>query len=130
MVCIFAEGAISRTGNLLPFKRGFEKIVEGLECRSSRCISTGCGAASSASSGGTFLLEVAGADSLSRSPCRFGAPLPSTPPAHEVRQAILELGSRGDRASQDRRDLLHLRFIRTARRHWSSSRWPIPAAAS
>ena len=31
MVCIFAEGAISRTGDLLPFKRGFERIIEGLE---------------------------------------------------------------------------------------------------
>ena len=31
VVCIFAEGAISRTGNLLPFKRGFEKIVQGLD---------------------------------------------------------------------------------------------------
>ena len=31
VVCIFAEGAISRTGNMLPFKRGFEKIVEGLD---------------------------------------------------------------------------------------------------
>ena len=31
MVCIFAEGAISRTGNLLPFKRGFERIVDGLD---------------------------------------------------------------------------------------------------
>lgn len=30
-VCIFAEGAISRTGNLLPFKRGFERIINGLE---------------------------------------------------------------------------------------------------
>ena len=29
VVCIFAEGAISRTGNLLPFKRGFERIVAG-----------------------------------------------------------------------------------------------------
>ena len=29
VVCIFAEGAISRTGNLLPFKRGFERIVDG-----------------------------------------------------------------------------------------------------
>ena len=26
MVCIFAEGAVSRTGNLLPFRRGLEKI--------------------------------------------------------------------------------------------------------
>lgn len=31
VVCIFAEGAISRTGNLLPFKRGFERIIAGLE---------------------------------------------------------------------------------------------------
>ena len=31
VVCIFAEGAISRTGNLLPFKRGLEQIVEGLD---------------------------------------------------------------------------------------------------
>ena len=31
VVCIFAEGAISRTGNLLPFKRGFEKIMQGLD---------------------------------------------------------------------------------------------------
>ena len=30
VVCIFAEGAISRTGDLLPFKRGFERIIEGL----------------------------------------------------------------------------------------------------
>jgi acyl-[acyl-carrier-protein]-phospholipid O-acyltransferase/long-chain-fatty-acid--[acyl-carrier-protein] ligase len=31
VVCIFAEGAISRTGRILPFKRGFEKIVEGTD---------------------------------------------------------------------------------------------------
>ena len=31
VVCIFAEGGISRTGNLLPFKRGYERIVEGLD---------------------------------------------------------------------------------------------------
>ena len=30
IVCIFAEGGISRTGNILPFKRGFEKINEGV----------------------------------------------------------------------------------------------------
>jgi acyl-[acyl-carrier-protein]-phospholipid O-acyltransferase/long-chain-fatty-acid--[acyl-carrier-protein] ligase len=30
VVCIFAEGAISRTGNLLPFSSGFERIADGL----------------------------------------------------------------------------------------------------
>jgi acyl-[acyl-carrier-protein]-phospholipid O-acyltransferase/long-chain-fatty-acid--[acyl-carrier-protein] ligase len=31
VVCIFAEGQISRTGNLLPFRKGFERIMKGLE---------------------------------------------------------------------------------------------------
>lgn len=31
LVCIFAEGQISRTGNLLEFKKGFEVIVKGLD---------------------------------------------------------------------------------------------------
>src|SRR5215510_7369813 len=31
VVCIFPEGSITRIGNLLPFKRGMEKIVEGLD---------------------------------------------------------------------------------------------------
>jgi acyl-[acyl-carrier-protein]-phospholipid O-acyltransferase/long-chain-fatty-acid--[acyl-carrier-protein] ligase len=29
LVCIFPEGAITQTGQLMPFQRGFEKIVEG-----------------------------------------------------------------------------------------------------
>ncbi len=31
LVCIFAEGAITRTGNLLRFRRGFERITRGLD---------------------------------------------------------------------------------------------------
>jgi len=31
MVCIFAEGSITRTGNLLPFKSGLERIVAGTD---------------------------------------------------------------------------------------------------
>ena len=49
VVCIFAEGAISRTGDLLPFKRGFERILRGWRSRSSPCIWTG--------SGGVFLVS-------------------------------------------------------------------------
>ncbi len=32
IVGIFPEGSLSRTGHLLPFKRGFERIVRGLDC--------------------------------------------------------------------------------------------------
>ena len=31
LVCIFPEGEMSRTGNLLPFRKDFEKIAEGLD---------------------------------------------------------------------------------------------------
>ena len=31
VVCIFAEGGITRTGNLLKFRRGLEKIMEGMD---------------------------------------------------------------------------------------------------
>ena len=31
LVCIFAEGAISRSGNLLRFRRGFERITRGMD---------------------------------------------------------------------------------------------------
>src|SRR5262245_61860836 len=31
VVCIFAEGSVSRTGHMLPFKRGMEKVMNGLD---------------------------------------------------------------------------------------------------
>src|SRR5262249_39288967 len=31
LVCIFAEGQITRTGQLLPFRRGMERIMHGVE---------------------------------------------------------------------------------------------------
>ena len=32
VVCIFAEGTMTRTGNLLKFRRGFERIAAGVDC--------------------------------------------------------------------------------------------------
>src|SRR5206468_3632841 len=48
----------------------------------------------------------------------FGAPLPAKAQAHDVRQAVMELGSRAIAHRRTPRDLLHLRFIRAARRRW------------
>ena len=31
VVCIFAEGQITRIGQLLPFRRGFERIMRGVD---------------------------------------------------------------------------------------------------
>ncbi len=49
IVGIFAEGQITRTGQLQPFQRGLMKIVEGTNCPVIRPTSMGCGAAFSAS---------------------------------------------------------------------------------
>jgi len=32
VVCIFAEGALTRTGNMLPFNAGLERIAKGTQC--------------------------------------------------------------------------------------------------
>jgi acyl-[acyl-carrier-protein]-phospholipid O-acyltransferase/long-chain-fatty-acid--[acyl-carrier-protein] ligase len=48
----------------------------------------------------------------------FGKPLPSTTPAHQVRQAIQELSSDATAHRKTHGDLLDRRVIHNARRHW------------
>ena len=119
VVCIFAEGGISRTGNLLPFKRGFEKIVEGMDVPVIPVhLDRVWGSIFSFKQGRFFWKRP------ERIPypvtISFGAPLPSTARAHEARQAVLELGSEAARQRRQPRDVLPLRFIKTAKRRWSA----------
>jgi acyl-[acyl-carrier-protein]-phospholipid O-acyltransferase/long-chain-fatty-acid--[acyl-carrier-protein] ligase len=118
MVCIFAEGAISRTGNLLPFKRGLEKIVDGLDVPIIPVHLDRLWGSMFSFESGRFLWKWP-----KRIPypvtVSFGKPMPSTADAHEVRQALLELSSEAATYSKSRSDLLDLRFIRTAKKNWS-----------
>ena len=117
VVCIFAEGAISRTGNLLPFKRGLEKITEDLDVP---VIPVHLGRLW----GSIFSFE--GGKFFWKWPRRVPYPVTVSfgnpqrqPSAQAVRQSILELGSE---AAADRKgpgDRLDLRFIRSARKNWS-----------
>jgi len=119
VVCIFAEGAISRTGNLLPFKRGFERIVEGLDVPIVPVYLDRVWGSIFSFKGGRFLWKW---------PVRvpypvtvaFGRPLPSTATAAEVRLAIQTLGC--DLAIERRPadESLGRQFVRTAKHHWSS----------
>ncbi len=92
VVCIFAEGAISRTGNLLPFKRGFERIVEGLDVPIIPVYLDRVWGSVFSFKRGRFFWKLP-----ERLPypvtVALGTPLPSTATATEVRQAIIELGS-------------------------------------
>ena len=118
MVCIFAEGAISRTGNLLPFKRGLEKIVDGLDVPVIPVHLDRLWGSIFSFERGKFLLEMAEANAVSGDGF-VRAPMPASSSAHDVRQAILELASDAAIERKSGGDLLDLRFIRTARKNWS-----------
>ena len=119
VVCIFAEGGISRIGHLLPFKRGFEKIVQGTDFPIIPVhLDQLWGSIFSFKEGRFFWKR----PKLRPYPVTvsFGAPLPSTTTVQEVRQAVLELESRAFDYRRATHGLLHARFIRTAKRLWPS----------
>jgi acyl-[acyl-carrier-protein]-phospholipid O-acyltransferase/long-chain-fatty-acid--[acyl-carrier-protein] ligase len=117
VVCIFAEGAISRNGRLLPFKRGFEKIVEGTNAPIIPVqLDQLWGSIFSFKHGRFFWKrpkEIPHPVTVS-----FGAPLPTDANAQEVRQAITDLESGAFRYRRKPADLLHTKFIRVAKRRW------------
>jgi len=118
VVCIFAEGAISRTGNLLPFRRGFERMVQGLDVPVIPVYLDRVWGSIFSFKRGRFLWKLP-----ERLPypvtVAFGEPLPSSATASEVRRAIMELGTEAMAHRRKSSDLLHTAFIRTAKRRWS-----------
>jgi acyl-[acyl-carrier-protein]-phospholipid O-acyltransferase / long-chain-fatty-acid--[acyl-carrier-protein] ligase len=117
MVCIFAEGAISRTGNLLPFRRGLEKIVDGLDVPVIPVHLDRLWGSVFSFARGKFLWKWP-----KRIPypvtVSFGRRLPATAEAYEVRQAILELASEATSYAKSSADRLDLSFVRSAKKNW------------
>ena len=116
VVCIFPEGEITRIGQMLPFRRGFERIIKGIEVPIIPVNIDGLWGSIFSFSGGRFLWK------LPRHipyPVRvtFGKPLPSTASTTEVRTAVQELGV--DAFQRRRRYMKPLTrsFIKVARRH-------------
>ncbi len=116
VVCIFPEGQLTRTGTLLPFRRGFERLVKG---RSTPIVPVHLDRAW----GSVF--SYAGGRFLTKLPERipypvtvsFGAPLPSTTPAHAVRHAVQDLGAAAWALRKSDCRPLHAAFVRSMRRH-------------
>ncbi len=116
LVCIFAEGQITRTGMMLPFRRGFERIVRGRDTPIIPINLDRVWGSIFSRSRGRFLTKLP-----ERIPypvtVSFGTPLPRDVPIHEVRRAVHELGQAAAALrKEDRRPLHHL-FVRQARRH-------------
>lgn len=117
VVCIFAEGAISRTGNMLPFKKGFERIILGLDVPVIPVhLDRLWGSIFSFKDGRFFWKwprKIPYPVTVS-----FGKPLASNATAQQVRNAVMELGSEAALLRQSKNDLLHLKFIVSAKKEW------------
>lgn len=116
IVCIFPEGQITRTGTLLPFHRGFERIVKGRQVPVIPVHLDRVWGSIFSFERGRFLAKWP-----ERIPypvtASFGIPLPAETPAHELRDAIRALGEAAWRLRKSHRRPLHRAFIHAMRRH-------------
>ncbi|HET9918110.1 MAG TPA: AMP-binding protein, partial [Candidatus Binatia bacterium] len=118
VVCIFAEGAISRTGRLLPFKRGFEKIVEDSNIPIVPVHLDQLWGSIFSFKDGKFFWKWPKIIPYSVT-VSFGPALPPTSTVTQVRNAILELESEAVEYRRLPSDLLHTKFVEMAKCRWS-----------
>lgn len=114
IVCIFAEGQITRTGQLLPFRRGMERIMKGVEVPIIPVNLDGVWGSIFSFERGRFLWKMP-----KRIPYRvtvsFGKPMPHTSTAVEVREAVQELNTAAFELRKPSMKTLDRAFVRTAR---------------
>lgn len=116
LVCIFPEGQITRTGTLLPFRRGFERIVKGRTVPIIPVHLDRVWGSIFSFNRGRFLWKVP--EQLPYPvTVSFGAPLPPDTTADTVRGKIRELGEAAWQLRKPTRRPLHREFIRSMRRY-------------
>lgn len=116
LVCIFAEGQITRTGQMLPFRRGFERIMKGVDAPIIPVHIDQIWGSIFSFSKGRFFWKWPTSIPFPIT-IGFGAPMSSDANAFELRSAIQELGTEAYGTRVANEPLLHQEFIRRARRH-------------
>jgi acyl-[acyl-carrier-protein]-phospholipid O-acyltransferase / long-chain-fatty-acid--[acyl-carrier-protein] ligase len=117
VVCIFAEGAISRIGNLLKFRRGLERIAFGVNCPIVPVYLDGIWGSIFSFERGRFLLKRP-KRILEPVTVLFGRMLASTSSADQVRGAMQELSVEAFRQRKGAQRPVGASFIRRAKRRW------------
>ena len=116
IVCVFPEGQITRTGSMLSFRRGFERIVKGRDVPVIPVHLDRVWGSIFSYVGGRFLTKWP-----ERIPypvtVSFGNPVPSDTPASELRRLVQELGEQAWHLRKPDRVPLHRSFIKAMRRH-------------
>jgi acyl-[acyl-carrier-protein]-phospholipid O-acyltransferase/long-chain-fatty-acid--[acyl-carrier-protein] ligase len=117
LVCIFAEGALSRTGMMRPFKQGFERIVKGTDYPIVPVYIGGAWGSVSSFYQGMPKIRL-GQDFRYPVSVHYGESLPATSTAFEVRQAVSELSVESFELVKERRKGLGQELIDAVRRNW------------
>ncbi|WFB34930.1 acyl-[ACP]--phospholipid O-acyltransferase [Kiritimatiellota bacterium B12222] len=119
IVAIFPEGHLSRTGHMLPFKPGFERIVKGTGAPILPLyIEGGFGSRASYAFQKPVLLHPK--DFNRQITVAIGAPLPCTSKTEEVHLAVQNLAATATDAFAPIRGSAGSCFARCARRNWSN----------
>ena len=116
IVCIFAEGQITRTGQMLPFRRGFERIMKGVDAPIIPVALDGVWGSIFSFEKGRFLWKMPRSIPYPVT-VSFGTPMPSDSTPVQVRQAVQDLVAAAWPNRKPHMSLLHRSFLRTARRH-------------
>ncbi|MBI4479344.1 MAG: MFS transporter [Acidobacteria bacterium] len=116
VVCIFAEGQITRIGQMLPFRRGFERIMKGIDAPIIPVLLDNVWGSLFSFERGKFFWKWP-RRILYPVTVSYGKPLPSISAAPEVRQAVQDLHSEAYQLHREWLRPLHRDWLRAARRH-------------
>ncbi len=114
VVCIFAEGQITRIGQLLPFRRGLERIMKGVEAPIIPVSLDGVWGSIFSFEAGRFLWKMPRSIPYPVT-VSYGAPLPAESTAFQVRAAVQQLQTESYANRRARMAPLHRAWLRTAR---------------
>jgi acyl-[acyl-carrier-protein]-phospholipid O-acyltransferase / long-chain-fatty-acid--[acyl-carrier-protein] ligase len=116
VVCIFPEGQLTRIGQMLPFRRGMERIIKGVDVPIIPVNLDGVWGSIFSFAGGRFLWKLPRKiPYLVR--VTYGTAMPSTSTSQEVRRAVQDLGAEAFARRKKRMHTLPESFVYAARRH-------------
>ncbi|MGH9759139.1 MAG: acyl-[ACP]--phospholipid O-acyltransferase [Candidatus Acidiferrales bacterium] len=115
VVCIFAEGQITRIGQMLPFRRGMERIMKGIDAPIVPVNLDGVWGSIFSFERGRFLWKLP-REIPYRVTVSFGLPMPAASTPFEVREAVQELQTEAYAHHKSRLRTLPRALIRTAHR--------------
>ncbi len=116
IVCIFAEGEITRLGRLLPFRRGFERIMQDVDAPIIPVSLDGVWGSIFSYEGGRFIWKFPRKIPYPVS-VEFGKALPHDATPFQVRQSVLDMQSDAFQHRRARMKTLPTALIRTGHRH-------------